>query len=468
MRSDTVLKLAVLGFVAVFFSYLFGPLIVMGVTAFNSSQFPRVMPWECFTVEWFDVLVHDDTLMRGLKNSIVIGFGVVLLAVPTGLAGALMLTQVSARVRPWYYTIVISPILIPGVVLGISTLVFWDRLGRMFNAEYDSVFYDGIFLTIVGQSTFVSAYAMLVFISRLQRFDPAQEEAALDLGATHVQSFRKVLLPFLKPAIGSAAVLAFLASFENYNTTVFTIVSEATLTTVLASKVRYGINPSISSLAVAIVVLTLFFAALHEILKRREERAEKEAAKVAAGGTWSRRQRRGVLAEPAIYLLLAVFITGLGTTWFAGTMGVDECKAQVKEQKRKRVERAIRERRTKDMFKNAAPGVLTPPPVAPAPADDAAKGTEGYKSIFDPGNIKRQIGDEPAEPNDAPARGTEGYKSIFDPGNLKRQLGDEPANKPADAPAPGTEGYQGIFAPGNLKQQVGQEPAAGASSGSNR
>ena len=68
--------------------------------------------------------------------------------------------------------------------------------------------------------------------------DPAkrkeQEEAALDLGATHVQAFRKVLLPFLKPAIGSAAVLAFLASFENYNTTVFTIVSESTLTTVLA------------------------------------------------------------------------------------------------------------------------------------------------------------------------------------------------------------------------------------------
>ena len=113
MRSDSVLRVAVLAFVVTFFAYLFGPLIVMGITAFNSSEFPRVAPWECFTVEWFDVLIHDDTLMRGLKNSLLIGFGVVLLAVPTGLAGALMLTQVSARVRPWYYTIVISPILIP-------------------------------------------------------------------------------------------------------------------------------------------------------------------------------------------------------------------------------------------------------------------------------------------------------------------------------------------------------------------
>jgi spermidine/putrescine transport system permease protein len=397
VSSDTVLRLAVLGFVAAFFSYLFGPLIVMGLSAFNSSAFPRVMPWECFTVEWFDVLVHDAALMRGLRNSLVIGLGVVLLAVPTGLAGALLLTQVSARARPWYYTIVISPILIPGVVLGISTLVFWDRLGRMFNASYDSVFYDGIFLSIVGQSTFVSAYAMLVFISRLQRFDPAQEEAALDLGASHVQSFRKVLLPFLKPAIGSAAVLAFLASFENYNTTVFTIVSEATLTTVLASKVRYGINPSISALAVAIVVFTVFFAALHEILKRREARAQAAAQRVAAGGTWRGPARRGVFAEPAVYILLAVFIAGLGTTWFAGTVGVDECKARVAQDKRERTERAIQQRKAREMFKGAAPGVQPPPAAAPtAPRSEQAPGTEGYRGMFAPENLKKQAGEDAA------------------------------------------------------------------------
>ena len=127
----------------------------------------------------------------------------------------------------------------------------------MLGATEDSIFYDGVFLTIVGQATFISAYAMLIFIARLQRFDPGLEEAALDLGATHTQAFRKILLPFLRPAIGSAAVLAFLASFENYNTTIFTIVSSSTLTTVLASKVRYGIDPSISALAVGIVFLTL-------------------------------------------------------------------------------------------------------------------------------------------------------------------------------------------------------------------
>ena len=149
MTSAKLSRLFTILFVLMFFAYLFGPLIIMSMSAFNSSAFPRVSPWDCFSLEWFEVLANDEDLMIGLKNSFTIGIGVVLFAVPLGLAGALMLTQVSARLRPWYYTIVISPILIPGVVLGISTLVFWDRLGRMFNAGYESFFYDGIFLTII-------------------------------------------------------------------------------------------------------------------------------------------------------------------------------------------------------------------------------------------------------------------------------------------------------------------------------
>ena len=428
MRSETFLKISVGAFVAAFFAYLFGPLIIMSLTAFNSSQFPRVTPWECFSVEWFDVLINDAKLMNGLRNSLVIGFGVILIAVPIGMAGALMLTQVGRRVRPWYYTIVISPILVPGVVLGISTLIFWDRMGRMFNAGYDSIFYDGIFLTILGQATFISAYAMLVFIARLQRFDPAQEEAALDLGATHVQTFRKILLPFMKPAIGSAAVLAFLASFENYNTTVFTILSSETLTTVLASKVRYGINPSISALAVIIVSLTLVGAVVYEILKRREQAVERESELVARGKVERRRKQTPLFLDPAMIVAVLVFVAGTGTVYFAGTIGLDECKAAVLAEKRAKTERAIKERQTKEMFRQAAP--TTPDPYAPA-AEAApeveAKGTEGYRSIFDPGNLQGQVEGElpPEQQKEIEAKGTESYKSIFDPGNLKGQAGTE-------------------------------------------
>lgn len=455
MIQGRIQKFLVIGFVALFFVYLFGPLIVMGLTAFNTSGFPRVSPWDCFTVEWFDALMQDTRLVTGVRNSLFIGIGVVLLAVPIGLAGALMLMQIGPRLRPWLYTVTISPILVPGVVLGISTLLFWDRIGLMFGAGEDTIFYDGVFLTIVGQATFISAYAMLIFIARLQRFDPALEEAALDLGASHTQTFRKILLPFLRPAIGSAAVLAFLASFENYNTTIFTIVSSSTLTTVLASKVRYGIDPSISALAVSIVFLTLVGAVIYEISKRRETRRARDQMAVARGEETRVRKQRPFLTEPAFIMLVLIVIAGLGTVYFSGTIGVEECKIAVKEQRQAEIKRKIERRQQQQMFQSAVDAQ------SQASSDQeenqeaskvTAKGTEGYQSVFSPGNLQGEIETQAEE--EQPVKGTEGYQNVFSPGNLVSPSSDEPEE---EEPVIGTEGYQNVFAPENLTDQVPAE-----------
>jgi len=419
MRSDKFLQWLMIAFLLAFFAYLFGPLLIMSVTAFNSSQFPRVAPFDCFSVEWFNVLIQDTDLMEGLRNSLIVGFGVVVLAVPIGLAGALMLSQVAPRLRAWYYTVVISPILIPGVVLGISTLVFWRMLSRSLGADF---LYDGIFLTIVGQATFIAAYSMLVFLSRLQRFDAVQEEAALDLGATHVQTFRKVLLPFLKPAIGSAAVLAFLASFENYNTTVFTILSDKTLTTVLASKVRYGINPSISALAVIIVFLTLLGAVVFEIMQRREGARQKESARIARGEIKTRSKQRNIMTEPAMATLAVITALGLGSVYFAGTLGVEDCKQVAKAEKRALSQKRVKDRQTLQMFRRAAPSKETGAGTATAPKVKA-KGTEGYQSIFAPSTLEGMAGQEnKQEEEKVEPKGTEGYGNIFAPQNLEDQV----------------------------------------------
>ena len=421
MIKDQIQRYFIIGFVVLFFLYLFGPLIVMGISAFNTSSFPRMSPWDCFSIEWFDVLIQDTRLMEGLRNSVFIGFGVVLLAVPIGLAGALVLMQAKPRIRPWYYTITIAPILVPGVVVGISTLLFWDRFGLLFGASGNSIFYDGIFLTIIGQSTFISAYAMLIFIARLQRFDPVLEEAALDLGATHVQAFRKVLLPFLKPAIGSAAVLAFLASFENYNTTIFTIISSSTLTTVLASKVRYGIDPSISALAVSVVLLTLVGAVLYEISQRREAKKVKSQLAVARGDATVTKKQKSFFAEPAFLMAAAIVVAGMGIVYFTGTIGVEECKVAVKQEKQSETQRRVERRKGQEMFKSS----VELQGVQPKAAEEAvpkvkAKGVEGYQGIFAPQNIQEQIGEES---QDQPkAKGTEGYQGIFAPENLQEQV----------------------------------------------
>jgi spermidine/putrescine transport system permease protein len=270
LKSTHVRQFMMAFYLLLFFAYLFGPLIMMSATAFNDNDYPQVTPWGGFTLKWFEELLSDDFMVAGFINSLVIGVGVICMAVPFGLAGALMLSQVHHKVRGIYYVIVLSPILTPGLIIGISTLVFWDWMGVLFEADFESPFYNGIWLTILGQATFISSYTMLIFLARLQRFDTTQEEAALDLGASRSQVFWQILVPFLKPALISAAVLAFLTSFENYNTTVFTIQAESTLTTVLASKVRLGITPAVSALAVLIIGLTLIGAAVHEILRRRE------------------------------------------------------------------------------------------------------------------------------------------------------------------------------------------------------
>jgi len=290
MNSRVVMKAMIAFYLLIFFAYLFGPLAVMGVTAFNTPNYPQAYPFEAFTTHWFTDLLGDRDLMYGLGKSITIGVGVICLAVPVGLAAAIVMTQVYWRARGLYYLIVVSPVLTPGVILGISTVIFW----KDFTAATGTKFlFNGTLLSIIGQSTFICAYCMLVFLSRLQRFDRAQEEAALDLGASYPQVFWHILVPFLRPAILSAAVLAFLSSFENYNTTTFAILADKTLVTVLAGRVRQGTTPALSALAVIIVAITLAGAIIYEFLRRREDRIAAERAKVAREA-----EREGLAAVP--------------------------------------------------------------------------------------------------------------------------------------------------------------------------
>nr|WP_319246347.1 ABC transporter permease [uncultured Celeribacter sp.] len=314
-----------------FFSFLFGPLIIMTITAFNSSRFPRVMPWECFTTNWFSELFGNARLMDGLLNSVIIGVGVVALAVPIGLAGALALSELPSKLRATLYTVLILPILIPGVVLGISTIVLWGQISRGFGG---SLLYNGYFLTIVGQITFVSAYAMLVFIARLQRFDATQTEAALDLGATPGQAFRKILLPFMAPAIGSAAFITLLASFENYNTTVFTVLSESTFTTALASKVRHGTDPSLSALAVIIITITLVGALTNEAYQRRKE--AENGGKASRSPLYANPITRALTHPGVVFAILVVVVGGIS---YAGSkQDSSVCEAAVLQEKLDRQE----------------------------------------------------------------------------------------------------------------------------------
>jgi spermidine/putrescine transport system permease protein len=106
---------------------------------------------------------------------------------------------------------------------------------------------------------------MLLVLARLQSFDRGLEEAALDLGASHSQVMRRILLPHLYPAIGAGAAIGFFQSIENFNVTLFTRGTYDTLTVYVFSKVRTGITPTINALALIMITATLLGAVGYEI-----------------------------------------------------------------------------------------------------------------------------------------------------------------------------------------------------------
>ena len=283
MSSRHVIKVMIAFYVGLFFLYLFGPLIVMSITAFNTPNYPQAWPFEAFTLDWFVKLYNHRSMMEGLWNSVIIGLGTVCLSVPVGLAASIIMSQIYHRARGVFYLVTVSPVLTPGVIIGISTVIFWKDMFALTDFT-KATLYKGIILTIFGQTSFIAAYCLLIIMARLQRFDKAQEEAALDLGASYPQVFWHILLPFLKPALISASVIAFLSSFENYNTTTFAILADKTLVTVLAGEVRQGTTPALSALAVIIIGISLLGAIIYEVMKRREESTAekaKERAKLA-------------------------------------------------------------------------------------------------------------------------------------------------------------------------------------------
>jgi spermidine/putrescine transport system permease protein len=247
-------------YLAIFYVYLFAPLLVMSLAAFNAYQYPSVTQWQGWTLKWFGALADDSRMWQGVIHSLIIAVGVILISLPFGLAGALILTRLQSRWSGVLYGVMVSPVLTPGIILGISTLIFWQNFGVG----------GGKWVATVAQSSFIASYSMLMFMARLQRQDRTLEEAALDLGASPTMVFRRITLPFLAPTIGTAAVIGFLQSIENYNTTVFAIGGDWTLVTEIGSRFRFGLSPVINVIGVIFVVITVIAASIYVLLRQRE------------------------------------------------------------------------------------------------------------------------------------------------------------------------------------------------------
>lgn len=183
---------------AVFFAHLFLPLGVMVAAGVNDHSPPSITVWQGFTLRWFAEFWGEARMWSGPLNSRLIAVAVMALALPMGLSGALLLSQLGKRSAGLLYTVKVSPLLTSGIIIGISTVILWRNFGTT----------AGLFTAIRARAAFIASYAILMFMARLQRQDHTPEEAALDPGATRVRAFRRITLPFLKPTIWTALARA--------------------------------------------------------------------------------------------------------------------------------------------------------------------------------------------------------------------------------------------------------------------
>ena len=270
-RADILLKWAIRAYLAVFLIYLLFPLFYLMLLAFNDSRIPTHRDFS-FTLKWFAAAWDDDRMWDGLKVSMLIAVAVVVVSIPLGLGGAMAMVRLKIRGKSLLYAVLVSPILAPGIVLGISTFIFWSQQVG-FRASW--------WTAVLAQSSFIAAYCMLIFMARLQRFDLTLEEAGLDLGASPRQVFWRITMPYMRPAFLSAAALSFLQSFENYTVTYFSIGAESTFTIFIANKVRQGVTPAVNAVAVVLVVTTVAIAIAAEIRRRNAASRAMEAARLA-------------------------------------------------------------------------------------------------------------------------------------------------------------------------------------------
>ncbi len=259
-------------YMALYFIFLFAPLLITCILAFNNSDFPS-LPWKGFSLDWFTGnsiertgIFHDQINLDSIMVSFKVGFFVAIFSTVVGTMGAFLFEQEQFRFKQALFFLMLTPLVIPGVILGISVLLFSNNMGLFFEERLGldiGLLRPGFWLVVLGQFSFISTIVVLVVSARLKKFDHSLEEAAMNLGANRFQVIWNITLKYLKPAIIGSLAVSFLMSFENFNTTLFLVGSEATLPINLYLQVRDGSTPVINAISFLLIVGTSILAVIN-------------------------------------------------------------------------------------------------------------------------------------------------------------------------------------------------------------
>ena len=257
-------------YVGAFLVFLFLPLAIVAVFAFNNAPYPAP-PWHGFTLDWFvgneaagrTGLFGDQELLGSIWTSCLVALWVTALSVAVGTANAFLMERAKFPGKGVLGLLMLTPLVIPGVILGISILAFASRVADfcsdVFGLELDFL-RPGLPLIVLGQFSYVVAIATLTISARLRRFDRTLEDAALNLGASRAAVLRTITLPYLRPALIGSAAISFLMSFENFNTTLMLVGSDAPLTIMMYGRMREGATPVLNAVSLFLMAASAVIA----------------------------------------------------------------------------------------------------------------------------------------------------------------------------------------------------------------
>ncbi len=227
--------------------FLWAPMILIIVFSFSNNKYGS--SWEGFTLKWYAKLFTNEQVSDALMRSLIIAGVTVVVATLIGTITAYGLYKLNFRGKQFLRTSILLPIVFPSVVTGSALLVFFTRFIHI-PLGYPSI--------IIAHIVFCSPLAVFIILGRMQRFDWAWEEAALDLGATPFRTFLRVTGPQLLPAIMASAMLIFPWSFDDFVITYFVAgVGSTTLPIYVFSQLRFGATPVINTIGTLFVTVTM-------------------------------------------------------------------------------------------------------------------------------------------------------------------------------------------------------------------
>jgi spermidine/putrescine transport system permease protein len=242
--------------------FLYLPIVVVVVYAFNESRLAQV--WHGLSLRWFPEAWNDRTLRAAFRISVTTAAANAVVATILGTAAAIALRNVGRRTRSLFDVFMYMALIVPEIVIAIASLLFFVTIRVPL----------GPLAIVITHAVFNTSLVTLIVRARIAGMDRSLEEASADLGASRWGTFRQVTLPQLYPAVLAAVLLSFTFSFDDVVLSSFVSgPGSTTLPVEIFSSLRFGLTPKINVVAVFTLAITLTAIFVAQLLLRREARA---------------------------------------------------------------------------------------------------------------------------------------------------------------------------------------------------